>query len=248
MPSAKVQGPRRLLAGRIVLVSLFGLLLVLGLRVPTAPPAEEPRGGGAVLESYDETAVRAFLRLAFGTEKGDDLRAVRKWVGEVPVGIEGDPTTADRRTVEETLRELDALTGRVRLRLDGPGARLHVHFVPRGAFPRIEPEAGTGEPAFFWCRWDGSGAMEDATVLIDSEGTSEAERSRLVRLMLARALGLPGGSVGQPESALLLGGDGETEDYTPLDRKVIHLLYEDAIRPGMMRGRVERILSWGGQE
>ncbi|RMH97222.1 MAG: DUF2927 domain-containing protein [Calditrichaeota bacterium] len=229
---------------------LAGMVLLLGGCTAThngaavvSPPVKEvpPRSShpGTTPPSISPVVLDYFLEIAFGSEYGLGDYTIKKWKKDVRIGLIGDPTEADRRTVEKVVATLnDLLNPILQVKIvDNREANLHVYFIPQAEFYKYEPPGLVFNRGFFWAWWNGIGEIHRARVVVASDGLTQRQRSHLIWEELTQALGLMNDSLKYPDS-IFYQEYSETLGYSSLDRAVIRLLYDPRILPGMRQFEV----------
>ncbi|MCT7953271.1 DUF2927 domain-containing protein [Ancylothrix sp. C2] len=88
--------------------------------------------------------------------------------------------------------------------------------------------------------WDETKQITGAEILISTTGLSQKERSHLIREELTQAFGLPADSDKYPESIFYQQWTEITE-YSSLDKKLIKMLYNPQVKPGMNESQLEKL-------
>jgi hypothetical protein len=176
--------------------------------------------------------------VAFGAEFGGAGGTVRRWTGEIRVRVHGSPSAEDLETLATVIAELDELTGSLVLRtVQDDSANFNVHFVPQSEFSMHEPRAAdlqrTNKGLIFT---DG-----DPTVLIATD-LEPIYRSHLIREEFTQGLGMLRDSHRYPESIFYQEWTSVTA-YAPIDRAVIRMVYNPAIREGMTKEEARATLA-----
>ena len=230
---------------------------------PVAPPAASP-GGLAAVEAlssrpapasvapparisapaleYSPQLIEHFAEIGLNVEYGTAMPALRRWTQEVRIKVHGTPTSEDLRVLRQVVSELNHLVTGVGLRVAGQDSNIDIYFVPESWFATLEPAYVPVNLGFYRVWWDGSGAIYRARILVASQGTTQRERSHIVREELTQSLGLFNDSWKYPDSIFYQGWTDTTE-YLELDAAAIRLLYHPSLRPGMLREEVLAVLS-----
>ena len=190
---------------------------------------------------YTPEEVDYFVEVALGSEFGGGGGVVRRWERDVRVAVAGEPTAADRQTLEAVVADANALVGSISLVLTEESPTVTVHFLPPDDFAGVEPNYVPGNLGFFWTWWTGQCEVYRARVLIATEGLTQAERSHLIREELTQSLGLMRDSDRYPESVFYAPWTDVTE-YAPIDRAVIEMLYRPEVEPCMDAAEARRAL------
>jgi hypothetical protein len=243
MPLPDIQRSHLLWAGRVLILLLALAVVWFEFRPPmeaTAAVASARPSDGPGRYSPEEIAF--VMELAFGSQYGHALAAVRKWEEDVAIQVEGSPTPRDLEVLEATAADLSEIMGGLEVSLVEEGGNVRVLIVPSTEFAEHEPEYVRGNEAFFWCRWSGSRALTEARILIPSDEPDQARRSHLIRQYLSRSMGLMKLSGRHPESVFYSGDAPGAPGFAEVDRKAIEMFYAEEIRPGMTRRTARAIL------
>ena len=191
---------------------------------------------------YTEEEIDYFLDVAFGSEFSNSFPRIRKWSRAVKVRVAGKPTDADRAMIQQVIDDLNALDGVVEVGLDARDSNVEIHFAPEREFSRIDPNYVPVNLGFFWAKWDRSGKIYQARILITTEGVTQKERSHLIREELTQILGLMRDSGRYPQSIFYQHWTDVTR-YTDLDKTAIEILYCPEIRANMTESQARRVLN-----
>ena len=128
------------------------------------------------------------------------------------------------------------------LNLTDEAANLDLYFSPESAFLAIEPSYVPVNLGFFRVWFDENGAIHRGRVLIASEGTTQTERSHLIREEITQSLGIFKDSWQYPDS-IFYEGWSTTSEFGPLDVPAIRSLYSSLLVPGMTRNQVQSVFA-----
>ena len=234
---------------RIPLISLprtaiiAGALVVLAFALPAAahfrPSASVPSVTGFDRQAR---AMEYLSEIGFGVEYGSAAPVLHKWTHDVRIKVHGSPTEADLQTVERVVSDLNFMVGEIKLELVDEAPNLEVYFSPESHFSDIEPTYVPTNLGFFRVWFDGEGVIERGRVLIAADGTTQAERTHLIREELTQSLGLFKDSW-QYSDSIFYEGWTTTDKYGPLDEATIRLLYQPQLEPGMNQSQVRSLYS-----
>lgn len=227
---------------RPLAVALAACTLAAGCTAPvatTTPATTTPPPATGTPYTTEELAY--FSQIALGAEYGDSTATVRKWTRNVRIAVHGDPTDADRETLDDVLGDLDSLIDAIDISVVPSGQNVDLYFVPEPDFSRIAPEYVPVNMGFFWTWWDNPGDISSARVLISTTGVTQAERSHLIREEVTQMLGLMNDSYAHEDSVFYQGWTS-TSAYSALDEAVIAMLYTPGIEPAMSADEALAIL------
>ena len=224
-----ISPPRAVLAGALVLLAFA--LPAAAYFGPAGPGPEDTQSGGPA------GAMEYLSEIGFGVEYGSAMPVIHKWTQDVRIVVHGSPTEADLQTLDQVVSELNFLVGEINLELVDEAANLEVYFSPESHFSEIEPTYVPTNLGFFRVWFDGEGVIQQGRVLIAADGTTQAERTHLIREELTQSLGLFQDSW-QHSDSIFYEGWTTTDKYGPLDEATIRLLYQPQLAPGTNRNQV----------
>ena len=218
-------------------------LLVVGaaLVIASGVVFARPIGEDSFLDQEDR-GMGYLSEIGFGAEYGSVDQVVHKWSQDLRIKIHGDPTGADLETLQQVVSELNDLLGGTGLKLTEENANVDLYFSPEPDFPAIEPGYIPVNLGFFRVWFDEEGAIRRGRILIASQGTTQAERSHLIREELTQSLGLFKDSWHYADS-IFYEGWTTTSEFGPVDVSAIRLLYSPLLAPGMTRNQVQSVFS-----
>ncbi len=195
-------------------------------------------------ERYSQADLDYFLEIATGSEFTRASLPIRKWEQDITIKVHGTPTSGDRQTLDAVVGELENLVGSIDVRVvNEPAARgnIDVYFVDPTEFSRYVPHTNPGRGGFVWIRAP-RGAIDEATVLIASNGLTQPQRNHIIREEVTQALGLLNDSFQYRDSIFFQLWNAVTQ-YSPRDERVIQLLYHPEVKPGMSQDEALKALS-----
>ena len=202
----------------------------------------------AAARTADEAHFREVFQAAvFSTEYGDSEGGrMHRWAGPLVIWAGGEMTQEDGEGLDLFIGQLNTRVGglppvyRTGVREEAnvtiayaPLERLHEH-----AESYVEGNWGF---VSFW--WNGAQEMNSAEIAIASDVTSQEERSHLLREELAGALGLTNDIDSDPDSIIHQGWTA-TQELSGLDWRLLDLLYDARLLPGMTFGEASLALGW----
>ena len=231
---------------RIPLISpsrtaMAGALVLLAIALPAAAHFQSAGPVPADTESDRQAGAMEYLsEIGFGFEYGSAAPVLHKWTQDVRIKVHGSPTEADLQTLEQVVSELNSIIEEINLELVDEAANLEVYFSPRSHFFDIEPAYLPTNLGFSYARFERDGAIQQGVVLIATDGTTQAERTHLIRAQLTQSLGFYNHSWEHSDS-IFYKGWLTTDKYSPLDEATIRLLYQPQLEPGMNRSQVRSL-------
>ena len=192
---------------------------------------------------FKQEEIDYFTEIALGAEFGDETPVIKKWVENIRIKINGEPTEEDLQTINTIVSDLNEIIKGMRINIVNKNANLTITFSPESDFTSIDPNYVPTNYGFFWALWhDDNYVIHDASILISSAGITQKERSHLIREELTQSLGLMNDSDKYDDSIFYQEWTDVTE-FSEIDRAVIKLLYLKNIKPGMSKEQVLKILN-----
>ncbi len=192
---------------------------------------------------YSRAALDYFMEVAFGNEfsNNPDTNYIRKWANDLQLAVRGRPTTDDRATLDRIVGDLNQLLGgAIRIRFTTQNPNVVIYFVPEADFPKYDPHYVPRNLGFFRVWWTGNLEIQRAQILISTTGVSQRERSHLIREELTQSLGLMNDAETYRDSTFYQGWT-ETQEFSPLDRDLIQMLYDRRVRSGQTREQIRQL-------
>ena len=217
---------------------IAGALVLLAIALPAAAYFQPPEPVPADTKSGRQTTPMEYLsEIGFGVEYGSAAPVLHKWTQDVRIKVYGSPTEADLQALDQVVSDLNSMVGEIKLEVVDEEANLEVYFSPESQFSDIEPTYVPTNLGFFRVWFDAEGVIHRGRVLIAADGTTQAERTHLIREELTQSLGLFKDSWEHSDS-IFYEGWTTTDKYGPLDEATIRLLYQPQLEPGMNLSQV----------
>jgi len=181
---------------------------------------------------YTAAEIDYFGEIAFGAEFGTASPLLRRWPQSrgPRIRINGSPTDADLETLTAVRAEIGALTG-LDMAIVDAAQTVDIHFVPVSEFTSVLPQAPPGNVGVVWLWWDGGQHLVQSVVLIGSD-IDPVLRAHIIREEVTQMLGLLRDSFRYPQS-IFYQAFSTVQEYAPVDRTVIELLYRPELQVGM---------------
>lgn len=186
---------------------------------------------------YTPEEINYFLEIALGAEFSSGSNLIRKWDRDLRIKIIGSPTPEDLNTLESVIHELNNLVSGIKLSIVDDKPNVKIHFVPVSQFQRYEPNYQPGNYGYAWTNWNQNNTISSANILIASAGVNQKERSHLIREELTQSLGLLRDSY-KYKNSIFYQPWTDINRYSQIDEKVIQILYQPQIRPGMNKSQI----------
>ncbi|SIS42338.1 DUF2927 domain-containing protein [Salimicrobium flavidum] len=186
------------------------------------------------LPEYSEKEMAYFEEIAFGSEWGSSDIPLRKWESDPRIKVHGNPTEEDMNSLNSVIDDVNSLQESIDLKLVENNANIDVYYVPLDEFDQYVTNPKGGNWGLFYY-WTGDRYVIDRSkILIATDFPDQGERSHLVREELTQTLGLTRDSETYPESMFYQHWT-TTQEFLDIDEKLIQMLYDDRIDPGMNR-------------
>jgi len=192
---------------------------------------------GGKTNSYSEEELEYFLEIALGCEYGASQPIIHKWTNNIKIKINGTPTSEDLDSLNQVITELNSLISGISLDIVTNDQNIDIYFTIVDQFASILPSYVPGNMGFFMAWWDSNEAIYKAKILIAVDGVNQQERSHLIREELTQSLGIMKDSYRYKDSIFYQGWT-DIINYSPVDCKIISLLYDSRLRPGMTQEQV----------
>jgi hypothetical protein len=211
--------------------TLFFLVLLLGCSIQSNS------------NDYSQEELDYFIEIALGAEFGDKLPVIKKWIDDVRIKVNGEPTEADLQTINKIIGDLNELVAGINIKLVDKKWNMIITFSPESDFATIDQNYVPTNYGFFWTLWDDDNfVIYDASILVASADITQQERSHLIREELTQSLGLMNDSNKYKDSIFYQDWTNVTS-FSNIDKTTIKLLYLKKIKPGMSREQVLAVLN-----
>lgn len=195
------------------------------------------------LNNFTQEEIEYFTEIALGAEFGDEVPVIKKWMDDIHIKINGEPTAIDLQTINNIVEDLNELVPGIKIVLVDKDENLTITFSPESDFTSIDPNYVPTNYGFFWALWhDDNFVIYNASILIASTDITQQERSHLIREELTQSLGLMNDS-NMYKNSIFYQAWTDVAEYSQIDRTVIKLLYLKKIVPGMSKEQVLNILN-----
>lgn len=179
-------------------------------------------------------AVDYLSEIGFGSEFGASSPVLHRWREDLRIKVHGEPTETDLATLRQVAQELNSLIPDLMLEISDVDPNVDIHFLPEPSFTSVDPQYVPVNLGFFRVWWDSQGVINRGRILVSTQGLNQAERSHLIREELTQILGLFKDSW-QHQDSIFYQGWTSTQEYSPLDREIIRLLYSPRLETGMVQ-------------
>ncbi|UJH69762.1 DUF2927 domain-containing protein [Ornithinimicrobium sp. INDO-MA30-4] len=210
----------------------------------TAEPTSADTQRTGADPAYTQAEIDYLVSVALGSEFTDSPATVRKWLTDVDIRLNGQPTDADLQTVDDVVADLNALTPSVHIQVVDTDPDIEVYFVPLDEFQNYFPEYVDGNWGFFWFWFQGEGELYKADIAVRSDGIEQDLRSHLLREELTQSFGLAIDS-GEHPNSIFYSEYSEVQEFSELDETIIEMLYRPEIETGFTKEDIEATFSAG---
>ena len=227
--------------GKLFFGFLCLFLLIHSAAAAQVPPLmTEPSGGTIGIPSKAEI-LGEFMDLALDLKNPSSGHSVTKWARpSVSVKVVGDTDERSRYCLAEDIGEINNLTGSVNLRITSSEASdIDINFIPLEEFPLRVTGYSAGSEGDTSCVSQ-KGFLHKCSIWVPTTGVDEGTRCTILLHEITHAMGLFGHSE-HGESILFQGTTAR--GYSPLDREVLRLLYNQALSPGFTEETVRGYFS-----
>lgn len=222
------------------------IILACSILIFTACHRHVPKWKEQVLASLPEDQ-KYFCEIALSSEFGRKYHKIRKWNKDINIFVSGLPSPYLEKELRTVLEELNEMIPDIQLVLvkKPQQANIKLLFGAAEDYVAIENHARSKVKdnwglVYVFPNWKGE--IKHSTLYIDVfRAKDELAQRHLLREELTQALGLLNDSWAHRESIFYQGWT-TTTNYSDLDRKVIKMLYDERIKPGMKFKKVVAVL------
>lgn len=188
-----------------------------------------------------------FCEVALSSEFGRKYHRIRKWNKDISIFVTGLPSPYLEKELRIVISELNEIIPDIQLILvkDPRRANIKLLFGAAEDYVAIESHARARVKdnwglVYVFPNWKGE--IKKGSVYIDIfRAKDETAQRHLLREELTQALGLLNDSWAYQESIFYQGWTTTTH-YSDLDKKIIRMLYDERIKPGMKFKKVVAVL------
>jgi hypothetical protein len=186
-------------------------------------------------EQYTEEELSYFFEIALGSEYGSGPLVVTRWEQDVRIAVTGTPTSSDMAELDSVIAEVNSAVD-IDVGLDATAPNMTVHYTATADFSSICSLYVPGNIGFFCFWWNTAFEIVRAEVMIGTD-TTQQERLHLAWEEVIQPLGLANDSYRYPDS-IFYQGYTLTHGLSDIDRRILTLLYDPRIEPGMSESEV----------
>lgn len=198
-------------------------------------------------QKYSPQVKEYFKEIAMGSEFGRGQK-IAKWTKNMKIFVMGSKIPHMETELNKIIRELNQLVSPIRIQKVSSQAQANfvVFFGSSNDYVgKIEPNAGRyahRNLALFYVRYTPQGSVKKGSMYVNTAKMRAPDtRQHLLREELTQALGLMKDSYRYPKS-IFYQKFSRTNQYTNIDKKLIRLLYNNKIQPGMTKQQVDQVL------
>ena len=190
-----------------------------------------------------------FAEVVLSSEYSDgtgDTSVVQKWQHPITYSIDGSPTEEDRLLIEKFTAELSAVYGFPGMwEVDKSIALVQITFCPLDELNERMGEAVNGEAADGAAQWwydNTTNEIIREEICIRSDVSQEVRNSVILE-EIVNGLGL-GNDTDSRRDSVIYSGVSYPQELSDIDRLIIELLYNPAIRCGMSGEECRAVIEW----
>jgi hypothetical protein len=194
---------------------------------------------------YSKEAIEYFLEVALGSEYGSSDKVIAKWQGEVRLFLAGEEILPVKQEMEKVVKELNQLMKTVKIRIvsQESQANLILFLGSKENYEKYEPKvARYNDLGFFYTYPNEQKVIERGSLYIDTERMlANDTRFHFLREELTQCLGLMNDSYKYSDS-IFYQKWSLTDNFSPLDKQLIEMLYRPEVKAGMNASQVRQVL------
>lgn len=199
--------------------------------------------------STEQLEVIAYFKdVALGFEFGSADRLTRKWKEPLDVFLTGNPSEELVAEFNRIKTEINALATDgflIRQETDSLKANYVLVIGNADAYIARYPFVASYTPSnwgLFFVNWDGNQYLNSGHMYVDNERANLMAQKHLLREELTQSLGLARDALTYPES-IFQANWTTVQEYAPIDRELIRLLYHPRMTAGLNELEVDELLT-----
>ena len=221
----------------ILIVSVFS-----SCKKEEIPPEEN-------LSRFQLQTIQYFKDVALGFEAGNSSRITRKWISDMKIFIDGNPSDTVMTMIEETNAQLNELpTDGFEIEIVDNQLTSNTYFFLGSAseytelFPDAEEILGSDLGTFYV--WWNNSRINEARIFVDTDRTNLRQQRSLIMEEITQSLGLGRDSPRYPNSIFYESQSmgGFATEFAPIDQELIRLLYHPEMEIGINANQVDVVL------
>ena len=209
--------------------------------VLTAP---EP---GPELSDYELSVIDYFKDIALGFEFGNASKITRKWTSEMKIFVGGEPTSELLSELEKIKNEINNLATdgfTINIVNDSTLSNFYIFLGSGNDYADIFPSQSNlvaSNWGLFSVSWNSNNQLNSGKMYVDTKRANPTEQKHLLREELTQSLGLAKDSPRYIES-IFQSAWTRTNEYAPIDKDLIRLLYHPSMSAGLNANQAEVVL------
>ncbi len=199
------------------------------------------------LDPFEQDVINYFNEVALGFEFGNATKVTRKWTQPIKLKIDGIISEELDEELNDIIEEINELTSdsfRIEFAPNLFDFNVRIFFGSGSDYGDLNPGANdfiNNNLGLFFVNWDANQNLVSGDMYVDTERAGLAAQLHLLREELTQLLGLANDSKLYPESIFQQSWT-LADEYAPIDRELIRLLYHPRIVSNLSRNEVTDIL------
>ncbi|NOQ36649.1 MAG: DUF2927 domain-containing protein [Methylococcaceae bacterium] len=195
--------------------------------------------------------IEYFNELAFGSEFGGESKRCSKWATNMKIFVAGKPPAYLDKELDKIIKEINTLISPIKLlRVNSKRESNYIIFFGSGeGYTNIEPKAKAyidENWGLFWVYSNRNNEIFRGTMYVDIFRTKNKNAQKhLLREELTQSLGIMNDSYKYSDSMFYQKWSHPTS-YSAIDKQVIKLLYNPAIKPNMTKSEINKLIASKG--
>ena len=222
-------------------------LLALAFLLLLASCSKEKEPAAPVDEKALTEDQRYFLKVALGSEMGNNAAFIRKWSQDMKVFVPDSSHAELLVELRKVISEINALSQSIRVKrvMTMAEANYVIFLSDKDTYAQHEPNAAAylnDNRGLFWVYWSAGYELNRGSMYVDVVRNTDLNcMKHLLREELTQSLGLMVDTDDYAESIFYQRWTC-TPSYTDIDRKLIRYILNPKIRSGMDRAEVTKVL------
>jgi hypothetical protein len=221
---------------------LLLLLLILFIASSCSKDKED-----ILLSAYEIDVIDYFKDIALGSEYGNESSITRRWSKEMKVFIGGEPSSALLTEFEKIRTEINVLATngfKVTVVNDSLQSNFYIFLGTGTKYAEIFPYESDyvdSNWGLFFIYFNSQNQFYSGHMYVDIMRANPMEQKHLLREEFTQSLGLANDSHLYMES-IFQSEWTATNDYAPIDKDLVRLLYHPKMSIGLNETRVDKLL------
>ncbi|MFT4414223.1 DUF2927 domain-containing protein [Fredinandcohnia humi] len=183
-------------------------------------------------QELSQEELEYFKEIAFGSEWDKPTNKIIKWEDDPRIGVEGAPSGEDIESLKNVIDDINNLQSSIHLEIVKDKPNIVIYFVPLDDFDKYINNPMPNNWGLFYYWYSSNYTIYESKILISTDKPSQVEKTHLIREELTQTLGLFNDSM-KYEDSMFFQDWTTTTEFSDIDKKLIKLLYDERIQPGM---------------